>query len=168
MSSKLSGWLEIEVSVALAIAAQPIDETGHAIAARMVTGVWPQIGFWAVRPTVPFPLTGDILAAWSAGDVAVTIWWGLMPFIASREPDREWVLIGPTFSVGLALINWLATAVLSPFGYCQLGASDAAKFIEVSGLAPATVATTVTGIIALIVIAIAKIFPLNTQASPVV
>jgi hypothetical protein len=30
-----------------------------------------------------------------------------MLVIAYRRPDRKWVLIGPSFMAGLALINWL-------------------------------------------------------------
>jgi len=162
----MSGRLEIAGSVALAIAAEPIHEGGHAIAIRIVTGVWPEIGFWAVHPTAAFHSNGDILAVLGAGDAAVTIWWGLMLLVAYRRPDRTWVLVGPTFVVGLALINWLTAAVLSPFGYGHLGASDAAKFIEVSGLAPAIVAAAVTGIIALIGVAVARVFGSRRHVSP--
>jgi len=89
-----------------------------------------------------------------------------MLLVAYRRPDRTWVLVGPTFVVGLALINWLTAAVLSPFGYGHLGASDAAKFIEVSGLAPAIVAAAVTGIIALIGVAVARVFGSRRHVSP--
>jgi hypothetical protein len=166
MNSKMSGRLEIAGSVALAIAAEPIHEAGHAIAVRIVTGIWPEIGFWAVHPTAAFHSNGDILAVLGAGDAAVTIWWGLMLIITYRRPDRKWLLIGPTFVVGLALMNWLAAALLSLFGYGYLGASDAAKFIEVSGLAPAAIAAVLTGIIALIGMAVARIFGSGTHVSP--
>ena len=86
----MSGRLEIAGSVALAIATEPIHEAGHALAVRALTGVWPQIGFWAVHPSAPFHSKGDILAVLIAGDVAVTIWWGLMLLVAYRRPDRTW------------------------------------------------------------------------------
>jgi hypothetical protein len=57
-------------------------------------------------------------------------------------------------------------AVLSPFGYSHLGTSDAAKFIEVSSLAPAIVAGAVTGIIALVGMAVATVFRSATHVSP--
>lgn len=43
----MKAWAEILGGIGLAIAAEPIHE-GHAIATRMVTGVWPEIGLWAV------------------------------------------------------------------------------------------------------------------------
>src|SRR5262245_64181515 len=99
-TSMLAGWTEISVGVALAIAAEPIHEAGHAIAARLLTGVWPQIGFWAVHPTVRIETKAAVLSVLAAGDAAVVAWWGLVLLI-SRRPNREWVMFGPTFMVGL-------------------------------------------------------------------
>ena len=166
MSSTVSGWLEVAGSVLLAIAAEPIHEAGHAAAAWSVTGVWPDIGFWAVHPTVPFRSNADMLVVLGAGDLALIAWWGLMLLIANLRTERRWVLIGPTFVLTLALVNWLATAILSPFGYGHLGASDAAKFMALSGLAPWTVAAAVTGIIALVGMTFARIFRSTGEASP--
>ena len=77
----------------------------------------------------------------AAGDVAVIMWWALMLLIAWRQPNRIWILIGPTFTAGLALLNWLAASILTPFGYGHLGASDAVKLIAVSGLGASVIAT---------------------------
>jgi apolipoprotein N-acyltransferase len=35
---------------------------------------------------------------------------------------------------GLALLNWLAVPLLAPFGHSAWGASDALKFMSMSGL----------------------------------
>jgi hypothetical protein len=126
LRSKMHGWLEITGGVALAIAAEPIHETGHAAAARLLTGAWPHVSFWAVHPTAPFKSNGAILGVLAAGDAAVMMWWALTLLIGYRRPDQKWMLIGPTFMAGLALVNWLAAAILTPFGYGHVGASDAA------------------------------------------
>ena len=47
----MKAWGEILAGIALAIAAEAIHEGRLAIATRMPTGVWPEIGFWAVHPT---------------------------------------------------------------------------------------------------------------------
>ena len=67
----MHGWLEIIGGVALAIAAEPIHETGHAAAARLLTGAWPHVSFWAVHPTAPFKSNSAILGVLAAGDAAV-------------------------------------------------------------------------------------------------
>ncbi len=164
----MSGWLEVAGSVALAIAAEPIHEAGHAVAARCVTGVWPEIGFWAVHPAAPFRSRADMLAVLSAGDLAVLAWWGLMLLFAHRRPERNWMLVGPSLVLGLALINWLAASILSPFGYSHLGASDAAKFLALSGLASWIVAAAVTGMLALAGTCLARVFRSGTPALPAV
>jgi len=132
--SKTAAWLEIAGGVALAIAAEPVHECGHAIAARLFTGAWPDVGFWAVHPTAPFASTGAVLGVLAAGDVAVIGWWALVLWLAYRKPSRKWMLIGPTFMTSIALLNWLAAALLAPFGRGDWGASDAMKFLAVSGL----------------------------------
>jgi hypothetical protein len=161
-----AGWTEIAGGVALAAAAEPIHEAGHAIAARLLTGIWPQIGFWAVHPTVQIETKAAVLSVLAAGDAAVVAWWALVLLI-SRRPNREWVMFGPTFMVGLALLNWLAAAILTPFGYGHLGASDAAKFIAVSGLQPWTISAALTGIIASIAITVAKQVRANSNSSTI-
>ena len=134
MTSKLSGGLEIAGGIALAIAAEPIHEAGHAVAARMFTGAWPRFGLWAVHPTGQFESAGAILAVLVAGDAAVIGWWALVYLIARRRPEHRWALIGPTFMAGLALLNWFAVPLLAPFGQSGWGASDAVKFMSISGL----------------------------------
>jgi hypothetical protein len=64
----MKAWAEILGGIGLAIAAEPIHEGGHAIATRMVTGVWPKIGFWAVHPTSGFASKLDALSVLAAGD----------------------------------------------------------------------------------------------------
>lgn len=120
--------------IALAIAAEPIHEAGHAVVARVFTGAWPRFGFWAVHPTGQFESAGAILAVLVAGDAAVIVWWALAYLIARRWPEHTWALIGPMFMAGLALLNWLAVPLLAPFGRSAWGASDAVKFMSISGL----------------------------------
>jgi hypothetical protein len=145
-------WLEVVGGVGLAIAAQPIHEAGHAVAARLLTGVWPSIGFWAVHPAGHFESISSVLTVLAAGDVAVIVWWAVMLFISRRYPQHKWVLIGPAFITGLALLNWIASAVLAPFGYSHLGASDAAKFVGISGLHPWILAAVLGGIAVVVTI----------------
>jgi hypothetical protein len=132
--SGMRGWVEIGAGVALAIAAEPIHELGHAMAVRLTTGAWPEVGFWAVHPTGHFESTAAILAVLAAGEAAVIGWWGLMYVVARARPHLRWALIGPTFMAALGLLNWLAAAILSPIGLGEWGASDAVKFMAVSRL----------------------------------
>jgi hypothetical protein len=138
------GWVEIGTGVALAIAAEPIHELGHAVAVRLTTGAWPEICFWAVHPTGRFESTGAVLVVLAAGEAAVIGWWGLAYLIARAQPHLRWALIGPTFMAALALLNWFAAAVLTPFGYSQWGASDALKFMMISGIGWQQVAVVTT------------------------
>ncbi len=57
----MKAWAEILGGIGLAIAAEPIHEGGHAIATRVLTGVWPEVGFWAVHPTSGFGSKLDAL-----------------------------------------------------------------------------------------------------------
>jgi hypothetical protein len=145
------GWLEVVGGVGLAVAAEPIHECGHAVAARLLTGLWPEISFWAVHPAGHFESTRAVVTVLAAGDAAVMIWWALMFLIAVRSPRHKWMLIGPTFMVSLALLNWIAAAALTPFGYGHLGASDAVKFIAASGIAWHSIAIAV-GVICLAIV----------------
>ncbi len=63
----MKAWAEILGGIGLAIAAEPIHEGGHAIATRMMTGVWPEIGLWAVHPTSGFASKVDALIVLAAG-----------------------------------------------------------------------------------------------------
>lgn len=147
----MRGWVEIGTGVALAIAAEPIHELGHAVAVRLSTGAWPEVGFWAVHPTGHFESTAAVLAVLAAGEAAVIGWWGLVYVVARAQPHLRWALIGPTFMAALGLLNWLAAALLSPFGLGEWGASDAVKFMTVSRLSwilLAFVAATVCSMIA--------------------
>lgn len=138
------GWVEIGTGVALAIAAEPIHELGHAVAVRLTTGAWPEVGFWAVHPAGHFESTAAVLGVLAAGEAAVIGWWGLVYVVARAQPHWRWALIGPTFMAVLALLNWLAAAVLTPFGYGQWGASDALTFMVISGIAWQQVAVVTT------------------------
>ena len=130
----MRGWVEIGTGVALAIAAEPIHELGHAVAVRLSTGAWPEVGFWAVHPTGHFESTAAVLAVLAAGEAAVIGWWGLVYVVARAQPHLRWALIGPTFMAALGLLNWLAAAILSPIVLGEWGASDAVKFMAVSRL----------------------------------
>lgn len=136
MAVRMRGWLQIGAGVAFAIAAEPIHEIGHAVAARLLTGAWPQIGFWSVHRTAPAKSTSAVLGVLAAGDAAVIAWWAVIFLIAQRSKRQRWMLIGPTFMVGLALLNWATASVLAPFGYGHLGASDAVKFLVALEVAP--------------------------------
>lgn len=140
----MRAWAEILGSVALAIAAEPIHEVGHAVAIRLLTGNWPRIGFWAVHPTSGFGTKLDALIVLAAGDLAVLAWWATVFLVIRRRPELKWALIGPSFMTGIVLLNWIASAVLMPFGYAELGGSDAAKFLAISGIAPWTLATVIS------------------------
>lgn len=51
--------------------------------------------------------------------------------------------MGPSFTTAIALTSWFVAAALTPFGLASVGASDAAKFIAVSGMNPVWVALVV-------------------------
>jgi hypothetical protein len=86
----MKAWAEILGGIGLAIAAEPIHEGGHAIATRMVTGVWPKIGFWAVHPTSGFASKLDALIVLAAGDLAVLIWWTAIFLLVYHRPKWKW------------------------------------------------------------------------------
>ncbi len=46
----------------------------------------------------------------------------------------------------MVLVTWFASAVLAPFGRADLGASDAAKFLTVSGFSPWMLAAVLCGL----------------------
>jgi hypothetical protein len=55
----------------------------------------------------------------------------------------------------IVLVSWIASAMLMPFGHADLGASDAAKFLAISGVFPwllAMILTGITGIAAALVV----------------
>jgi hypothetical protein len=132
----------------LALVAQPLHEGGHAVAIRALTGVWPEIGFWAVHPTSHFATQTDALVALVAGDLAVLAWWLTIFLVVSHRPRWKWALAGPTLMSAIVLLAWFVSAVLTPFGRADLGASDAAKFLAISGLSPWIMALLIGGITA--------------------
>jgi hypothetical protein len=52
---------------------------------------------------------------------------------------------GPSLMATIVLISWIAAAMLVPFGHADLGASDAAKFLAISGVSPWLLAMILTG-----------------------
>jgi hypothetical protein len=142
----MKAWGEIVGGIGLAIAAEPIHEGGHAIATRMVTGVWPKIGFWAVHPTSGFASKLDALIVLAAGDLAVLIWWTAIFLLVYHRPQLKWALVGPSLMMAIVLVTWFASAVLMPLGHANLGASDSAKFLAISGVSPWVLAVIICGI----------------------
>ena len=118
-------------------ARKKVHEGGHAVATRMVTGVWPEVGLWAVHPTSGFASKLDALIVLAAGDLAVLIWWTAIFLLVYHRPQWKWALVGPSLMTAIVLVTWFASAVLMPFGRADLGASDAAKFLAISGAPPA-------------------------------
>jgi hypothetical protein len=69
--SGMKTWVEILSVIALAVAAELIHEAGDSIATRLLTGVWPEIGFWAAHPASGFATKLDALIVLVARDLAV-------------------------------------------------------------------------------------------------
>ncbi len=126
------------VGILLAFAGQPIHEGGHAIALRLVAGVWPRVTLWAVDPRGISLAPSGALAVLAAGDLAVLAWWSAVLLFARRSPSRRWTVVGPTVMLALVLTIWLASAALALFGRGELEALDAAKFLAIADLGPRT------------------------------
>ena len=135
-------WKMMVISVALAAAAQPIHEAGHAMAVRFFTGVWPRFTLWAVFPSA-IPSQEAALAILAAGDSAVLLWWAVVFACTRWRPVWKLALIGPSVMTAIAMASWFVAAALTPFGLAGAGASDAAKFIAISGVNPVWVASLV-------------------------
>ena len=140
-------WKAVVISVVLAAAAQPIHEAGHAIAVRVFTGVWPRFTLWAVFPPA-ISSQEAALAILAAGDIAVLLWWTVVFACTRWRPTWTLGLIGPSFMTAIAMASWFVAAALTPFGLASVGASDAAKFIVLSGINPVWVASVVAGLAA--------------------
>ena len=162
----MKAWAEILGGIGLAIAAEPIHEGGHAIATRMVTGVWPEIGLWAVHPTSGFASKLDALIVLAAGDLAVLTWWAVIFLLVYHRPQWKWALVGPSLMTAVVLVTWFASAVLMPFGRADLGASDAAKFLAISGVSPWMLAAIICGIAGITAALVTRYFrlPASTAA----
>lgn len=128
-----TGGKQIVGSVLLAVLAQPMHEFGHAVALRASTGVWPQIGAFSVQPLVPVTTKAAALLVLAAGDFAVLAWWTLVFVWIRRNRQRHWAIVGTTFVLFVVLLEWLTAAAMFPFGRANLGGSDAAKFLEITG-----------------------------------
>lgn len=123
----------VVISVVLAAAAQPIHEAGHAVAVRVFTGAWPRFTLRAVFPPA-IPTREAALVILAAGDIAVLLWWAVVLCCTSWRPAGKLALIGPSFTAAIAIASWFVAAALTSFGLASVGASDAAKFIAVSGV----------------------------------
>jgi hypothetical protein len=66
----------------------------------------------------------------------------------------------------IVLVTWFASAVLMPFGRADLGASDAAKFLAISGVSPWLLAVIIWGIAGITVALVTRYFrlPASTTA----
>jgi hypothetical protein len=162
----MKAWAEILGGIGLAIAAEPIHEGGHAVATRMVTGVWPEVGLWAVHPTSGFASKLDALIVLAAGDLAVLIWWTAIFLLVYHRPQWKWALVGPSLMTAIVLVTWFASAVLMPFGCADLGASDAAKFLAISGASPWMLAVAISGMTGIAAALVTRYFrlPASTAA----
>jgi len=161
----VKAWAEILAGIALAVVAEPIHEGGHAVATRLLTGAWPQVGLWAVHPTSGFASKLDALIVLAAGDLAVLAWWVTIFLFAYRRPQWKWVVVGPSLMVTIVLASWIASATLMPFGHADLGASDAAKFLAISGVSPWLLTMILAGITAICAILVVRFFRLPPLAS---
>jgi hypothetical protein len=131
-----TGVKQIVGSVLLAVLAQPMHEFGHAVALRASTGAWPRIGALSVQPLVPVTTKAAALLVLAAGDFAVLVWWTIVFVWMRRGRQREWAIIGTSFVLFVVLLQWLTAALMFPFGRANVGGSDAAKFLQITGLAP--------------------------------
>ena len=76
------------------------------------------------------------MAILAAGDIAVLLWWAFIFACTRWRPAWKLALIGPSFMTVIAMASWFVAAAMTPFGLASVGASDAAKFIAVSGVNP--------------------------------
>jgi hypothetical protein len=147
----ITGVKQIVGSVLLAVLAQPIHESGHAVALWASTGFWPRIGVLSVQPLVSVNTRAAALAVLAAGDFAVLAWWTLIFVWMQRGRQRDWAIVGATFVLFVVLLEWLTAAAMFPFGRANLGGSDAAKFLQTTGLQPWSAAAPVCcGILAVL------------------
>ena len=128
-----TGVKQIVGSVLLAVLAQPIHEFGHAVALWAATGFWPSIGVLSVQPLVPVTTKTGALGVLAAGDFALA-WWTLIFVWTERGRQRDSAMVGITFVLIVVLLEWLTAAAMFPFGRSNLGGSDAAKFLQLTGL----------------------------------
>lgn len=128
-------WRVLLISVVLVAAAEPIHEVGHAVAVKLLTGIWPRFTLWAVFPPA-IPSQDAALAILLAGDLAVLLWWLCVMICVCHRPGWRWALIGPSFMAVISLASWFVAATMKAFGIAHVGASDAAKFLTVSGVSP--------------------------------
>lgn len=141
----MAPWAQTSGGVLLAIAAQPIHEGGHAMAMRLLTGAWPHVSFWAVYSGSQFQSKLDALIVLAAGDFAVLAWWTAIFLLVYHQPRRKWALVGPTFMLAIVVLNWIVSAALFPFGYSDVGSSDASKFLAISRTGPWSVSVILIG-----------------------
>jgi hypothetical protein len=97
--------------------------------------VWPRFTLWAVFPPA-IPNREAALAILAAGDIAVLLWWAVVLCCTNWRPAWKLTIVGPSFTAVISMASWFAAAAMSPFGRANIGASDAAKFLVVSGINP--------------------------------
>ena len=102
----MKAWAEIVGGIGLAVAAEPIHESGHAMAARLLTGEWPQVGLWSVHPASGFASKLDALIVLAAGDFAVLAWCAAIFALVGYRPCWKWALVGPSLMATMVLVSW--------------------------------------------------------------
>ena len=72
----------------------------------------------------------------------------------------------PSLMTAIVLVTWFASAVLMPFGRADLGASDAANFLAISGASPWMLAVAISGITGIAAALVTRYFrlPASTAA----
>jgi len=135
------------------------------MATRLLTGVWPEVGLWAVHPTSSFASRLDALLVLTAGDLAVLAWWAAIFVLIRHRPQWKWALVGPSLMAMLVLVSWIASAMLMPFGHVDLGASDAAKFLAISGVSPWLLAMILCGITGIAAALVTRYFRLPSSTT---
>ena len=107
----------------------------------------------------------DALLVLAAGDLAVLTWWAVIFLLVYHRPQWKWALVGPSLMTAIVLVTWFASAVLMPFGR-DLGASDAVKFLAISGASPWMLAAIICGIAAITAALVTRYFrlPASTAA----
>ena len=121
-----------------------------------------RLAYGPSTPTSGFATKLDALIVLAAGDLAVLAWWGAIFLFVYRRPQWRWASGRAEPDDGYRLATWFASAVLMPFGRADLGASDAAKFLAISGVSPWLLAMVLGGISATGAILVVRYFRLPT------
>ena len=111
------------------------------------------------------PQNCDALIVLAAGDLAVLTWWMAIFLFVYRRPQWKWALVGPSLMTAIVLVTWFASAVLTPLGRADLGASDAAKFLAISGVSPWMLAVIICGIAGITAALVTRYFRLPASTA---